>query len=113
MRRASKFPELEILVFNIYMQDKNGNRVTELLGKMESQNVDSLPARIYNIFVTVQYLNSHAQKSIKEKTPEWKGKQIDEENYFNRRSSYRTLTCRTLCWLSERESETSELRQVR
>ncbi len=58
--------------------------VTELLGKMESQNVDSLPARIYNIFVTVQYLNSHAQKSIKEKTPEWKGKQIDEENYFNR-----------------------------
>ena len=40
-------------------------------------------------------------------------KQIDEENYFNRRSSYRTLTCRTLCWLSERESETSELRQVR
>lgn len=55
------------------MQDKNGNRVTELLGKMESQNVDSLPARIYNIFVTVQYLNSHAQKSIKEKNTRMEG----------------------------------------
>ena len=44
-----------------------------LLGKMESQNVDSLPARIYNIFVTVQYLNSHAQKSIKEKNTRMEG----------------------------------------
>ena len=47
--------------------------VTELLGKMESQNVDSLPARIYNIFVTVQYLHSHAQKSIKEKWTDGRG----------------------------------------
>ncbi|RHS42726.1 hypothetical protein DWV17_03395 [Clostridium sp. AF02-29] len=48
-------------------------RQIPLLGKMESQNVDSLPARIYNIFVTVQYLNSHAQKSIKEKNTRMEG----------------------------------------